>query len=376
MRLSLDQESALERMRSLKCGEMLFLTGVAGSGKSTVVDHFVKDRDDVAVLASTGIAAQNIGGRTLHSFMGLMPEVWEVNPRYLEKQVRRMSVILVDEVSMIDTRLFEFAVDKLNKASENSLSYVFVGDFAQLPPVNGESCRYSRLWRDKVESIELTTVHRQSDSDFLLALNDVRSGDVRTPRVRELIASRTVEDVPDDALVLTPMRAPARTYNDERLEQLSGETGAEVLTSTAGLLLGRKWIPNKIPERLRFCEGARVLMLTNDPERRWCNGTQGVITEAWKDEVTIQPDGSPHSYRVARQEHKILDGSGKAKLIFKQFPFQLGYAVTIHKSQGMTLTKMAVDMERHFEGYAMTYVALSRCSSREGLYLLGDYYNG
>ena len=370
LQLSEDQRAAYAAVDDMAPGDKLFLTGRAGTGKSMLVEKFCRERAGVVKLASTGLAAQNIGGRTLHSFLGMRPGPLDqpLNPRYLQSQVQGATTIMVDEVSMVCAELFEKAVEALVQASKGCLSFLFVGDFAQLPPVEGTMCCFSDLWRDEVKSLELTKVHRQNDPGFLEALNDIRVGEVRTDRVKALLSDRGCEEFDDSALLLTPKRSIAQGFNDDRLSEIK----TKKFKSKAGLLYGNKWIDNKIPEVLLYAEGCRVLMLTNDKEGRWFNGSQGMITYAESDEVRILMD-SGGEYYVSPCEHELLTGSGNRKLLFKQFPFQLGYAITIHKSQGMTLNNVAVDMEGHFGGYAMTYVALSRCATREGLHLLGRY---
>jgi len=268
---------------------------------------------------------------------------------------------MVDEVSMVDDVLFKFMVESLID-TDPGIKILLVGDFKQLPPVENKFCHTSPLW-NKVRAVELTEIHRQTDRDFLEALDDVREGRT-TENTRRLIKERSVEEFPDEATVLTPFRRVAEDYNNDRLLEL-GET---VYTSQAGMLKGDKWIANKIPEVLSYCRKARIIMLTNHPEGLWANGTAGKIEDADSESVTVCLERG-NKVKVFRERHELLDGEGRPKIIFRQFPFQLAYAITIHKSQGMTIDKVAVDMDGHFAP-GMTYVAMSRCRSKEGLYLI------
>jgi len=364
-----DQEDAFQTINNMKPGDMVFLTGKAGSGKSTLVEEFCKVYSGVIKLASTGIAAQNIGGRTIHAFMGLRPGIWQVNPKSFKERLGSNNCVMIDEISMVNTELFDFVIERFKYYSQGTMKFLFVGDFNQLPPVEGDFCHCSKFWPG-VQIKELTHIHRQKDMDFIGALNDIRDNKMRTPAVMDLINERTVlehEEFPDDAVVVSPRRRIAEDYNNERLQELSN-----IQVYEAGILKGT-WKDNKIPRVLQYAEGARVLMLTNDPERQWVNGSTGIIRGIDGKYVDILLDDGG-LINVRPQKHELLDGNGRPVLVFKQYPFQLGYAITIHKSQGLTLDKIAVDMADHFGGTAMTYVAMSRCRTKEGLYLLGNYY--
>ena len=364
--LSPDQEEAFSAMNNMAPGDMMFLHGFAGSGKSALVEEFCKIYSGVIKLASTGIAAQNIGGRTIHAFMGLRPGIWEINPSSFKKRIGLNNCVMIDEISMVNKKLFDFVIEQFKYYTDGNMKFLFVGDFNQLPPVEGAFCNTSNYW-PKVKQQELTHIHRQNDIGFITALNDIRENKMRTPAVTDLIHSRTCVNFDDDAIVVTPRRAVALDYNRSRLAELSDE----VFVYEAGILKG-DWKDNKIPQVLEYAKGARVLMLTNDRECQWVNGSSGKIIEADSSDVVIQLD-SGRVVHVEPERHELLNGNGTPVLVFRQFPFQLGYAITIHKSQGMTLSQVAVDMEGHFAN-GMTYVALSRCKEKEGLYLLGDYY--
>lgn len=366
--LSGDQKDVLEAMDALKPGGMLFLTGRAGTGKSFLIDRYCDKHRNVVKLAPTGVAAQNIEGRTIHSFLGIVPGKWMVSSRRMDNLLFGVDAVIVDEISMVDVKLFETLIKAVTVG--NSLSEVpkiiMVGDFNQLPPVDGDFCYKSHMWRN-VWVFELVTPHRQDEADFLNVLDKVREGDLDNGLVRDFIKESSVDDYPEEAVVITPYRKKALTVNNGKLREL----GTEVKTNEAKVLKG-SWRDNKIPKILQYAEGARIMMLNNHPEGQWVNGSMGWIQATHESgtsrTVDIELDNG-EEYSVVRTTFDLLDGKGDPVVSFEQFPFMLGWAVTIHKSQGLTFDQVAVDMNRHF-GHGMTYVALSRCRKVAGLYLI------
>ena len=367
--LSLDQREAYEYISNMKPGEMVYLGGNAGTGKSTLTEFIYRHNPRIRKLAPTGIAAQNIAGCTIHSFLGIgqIPKLWhrDIIPSRLKERIEGLEYVIVDEISMVGKELFEFMVKTVKQYSDCYIRFIFIGDFCQLEPVKDEFCFNSKIW-DDVYLLELTTIHRQKDPEFIDCLNNVRFNRMNEAVVRKIIKERSVKTYPDNAIFITPRRAIAQHRNDQKLKELK----KPVKTSKAQIEFG-KWQNNRIPETLQYAEDARVLMLVNDQAGRWVNGSLGTITEIFgNNTVTVTLD-SGSIVNVLKERHVILNGDGKEILAFRQFPFQLGYAITIHKSQGMTLDRVAIDMYGHFgRGASMTYVALSRCRTREGLYLL------
>lgn len=356
-----EQMEAYDIMQKIPKGGMLFVTGRAGTGKSTLIDCFCQGRNDVVRLASTGIAAQNINGRTLDSFLGLRPDnTWTIDPFKLIQRLSCVQFVVIDEISMVGLEKFDFMLDHMFK-SLKSLKIIFVGDFAQLPPVKDHYCYSSSYWPD-VHCIELTQIHRQNDPEFIACLNAVREGNTSDAVVQNIYRERSVYEGPNDTIVITPHVKTAEILNNHKLSLLDSDPASH----EADIIIG-KWKPNRLPQTVYYAEGCRVLMLNNEREKRWCNGSLGTITEVKDYAVKVAIDGGDVEY-VSPIEFEMYNGDGKVILRFIQYPFQLGYAITIHKSQGITLDKVTIDMANHF-GKGMTYVALSRCRSKEGLYL-------
>lgn len=369
--LSPDQCQAYEIMQKMPKGGMVFITGRAGTGKSTVMDCFCQGRNDVVRLASTGVAAQNVNGRTLDSFLGLIPNnTWTIDPFKLIKRLAFKEYVIIDEISMVGLEKFEFAVENIFKASKN-VKLIFMGDFAQLEPINDHPCFRSSYWPN-VHAVELTHIHRQTDPTFITALNALREGHSMDPVYQQVYKERLVDKVPEDCILIAPRRATQEEVNKQRLAALD----AEVHTNEAVVELGT-WKNNRIPQQVHYAVGCRVLMLSNEKDGKWVNGSLGTVTSITPYGVRVQIDGRDVEY-VHPEVFEMFNGDGKVVLRFVQYPFQLGYAITIHKSQGLTLDKVAIDMVGHFgKNMSMTYVAWSRCRSREGMFLthnaLGDF---
>jgi ATP-dependent DNA helicase PIF1 len=374
MELSEQQKSVVNAVRHMRSKDFIFITGFAGTGKS-LLTQYLKDQlgHEIRVVAPTGVAAQNIGGHTIHAFFGLKPGVDAINPFHLKKIMANVKYLLIDEISMVNSGLFELIVNNVDAYCPD-MRYILVGDFKQLPPVEGDFVYTSPLW-SRVKTYELTTVFRQRDPLFVDALNRLRDGQIHDPVVKGLYEQcKSDGHIPDESTLLTPYRKVSEEYNTDRLQELN-----KPIHESKAVLHQGFWKDNKIPQTISYAEGAQVLMLTNKYvpdsdglEMYWCNGDVGYISEikdpirhvmevvipARELRITIQPE-----------RHILTDSQGKTISEFSQLPFQLGYAITIHKSQGMTLPCVAVDMSGHFE-LSMTYVALSRCVSADNLYLV------
>lgn len=378
------QKDALDLLQS---DRNVFLTGVAGSGKSFLVRQFLRglDRKEFPVLASTGAAAVLIGGRTFHSFFGLgiMEGGLEATleraafDRRLKHRLNRMNGFILDEVSMISGQALQAAetICRYLRESEEpwgGAKVVVVGDFAQLPPISRHG--QEKDWAFKSEAWQisdfapavLNTIVRTADSDFLAVLNDVREGQV-TDRVTSFLDQKVEPFVDDyEGTCLFPRRTSTAQYNDKRLNQIEAE-----MHSFPTEYMGKKWgIANlkkncPIGEEIHLKVGALVMTRFNDPKYRFINGTTGHITEILKNEILIELK-SGRVVEIDRIDFSLLDGEGSAIAVARNYPLSLAYATTIHKAQGMTLDQMMVDLSALWEP-GQAYVALSRLSSADGL---------
>ena len=404
-----DFEVTDEFARALRCMEQgsrhLLITGCAGTGKSTLLRYFCDQVEwDPVVLAPTGVAALNVGGQTVHRFFGfgidVTPDAVAARrgaPRN-RKLYRSLRTLIIDEVSMMRADLLDCVDVFLRRygpspnARFGGVHMVFIGDLYQLPPVvTGlehqalrqvyESPHFfsARALADmELEVIELTRVFRQRDRGFIQLLNRIRKNALEDGDLKLL--GRRVDphfEPPDGAgyITLTGTNRTAGRINRNRLDCLVGpEHQFEAVIQGD---FGREYYPTEV--QLRFKAGAQVMLLNNDGAQRWVNGSVGVIEgieigggEAYV-LVRLAESGrrvrvEPHEWEMVRFDAR--DGSivSSPAGTFTQFPFRLAWAVTVHKSQGKTFDRMVVDLDRVFAA-GQTYVALSRCTSLEGLVL-------
>ncbi|MDN5759694.1 MAG: AAA family ATPase, partial [Tomitella sp.] len=398
-------EQALDLLRG---GSNLFLTGRAGTGKSTLVRHFLAETDRrVLVAAPTGIAALNVGGYTIHRIFGFRAGTTLADvdgggyrPGRFTKALAELQTLIIDEASMVRADLFDMLAAALERfgpdpsAPFGGVQIILVGDLFQLPPVVTEAetayfdTRYGTPYfysadtyrRERFPTAHLTHVFRQSGDQRLTSiLNAIREGTLAN-QARDDLAGRTVPgfEPPDDEfwLTLTTTNRMATSRNRQRLERLVGEE----FTHHAERIGELDRFEAPTDDVLHFKIGAQVMMLTNDIADRWVNGTIGRIVDAeWADRgcvVTVEFGGgdtaeiTAHSWEVTRP---VVDGGGglRHEIIgtFTQLPFKLAWAITIHKSQGQTLDRLVVDLTGGTFATGQLYVALSRCTSMDGLVL-------
>ncbi len=379
----------LEAFHLLLSGENVFLTGAAGSGKSFLIKKFLKEfsKNEFPVLASTGAAAVLVGGRTFHSFFGLGileggPEkVFEKakKDKRLKKRITAVEGIVIDEVSMISGDVLDLADRIARWARENEhpfggLRVIAVGDFAQLPPVNKVGPRNwsfkHPVWeRAQFQKAFLKTNHRTHDDSYLRVLNDIREGQV-TERVFEFLNSKVkTHDESDSGIRLFPFRNQSEQFNLRQLNKIQSEP---LVFPT--LYWGDESKIEKmkdtfpVPVELTLKIGAEVVFTQNDPQKRWINGTQGVVRQLEDGKIIVEKR-TGREVTVDKVSFDLLNAEGEVVMSASQFPLNLGYATTIHKSQGATLDKIWCDLSQLWEP-GQAYVALSRLRDANGLNLI------
>lgn len=400
--------------------QSVFLTGRAGSGKSTFLRYITKHiKKRYVVLAPTGIAAVNVGGQTLHSFFRLplkpvLPDDPDFAisrlrqrmkyPRSLVKLLEKIELIIIDEISMVRADTIDF-IDRLLRVYCSNMRQPFggkqlllVGDIFQLEPVlSGEMRGIMRQYYPQpfffnarafgelgIVPIELQRVYRQSDEGFVELLDRVRQGaplasdlGVINSRVQKLtIEELAKQDSADDKPVLTlaARRDTVDYINEERLRAIDSEEYTFV-----GQITG-DFPETSLPTLLELTlkEGAQVLFIKNDRERRWVNGTLGRVKRISKETLEVAlDDGSSHSVEPECWSNIKYEYDDKTKKViekeigsFTQYPLKPAWALTIHKSQGLTFDRVNIDMGRGAFASGQSYVALSRCRSIEGMTLL------
>lgn len=380
----------------LKSGANVFLTGEPGSGKTHSVNRYVeylREHDiEPAITASTGIAATHIGGMTIHSWSGIGIKKFlseedldklGTNER-LSKRVGRAKVLIIDEISMLDAQTLS-AVDascktlRRNEEAFGGLQVIFVGDFFQLPPVSrlgdtpSQFAFLSPAWEEARPLVcYLSEQHRQDDEEFISFLSAVRSGQVDEGEHLALTA-RKIEPKGAEAHTHTRLyshNVDVDKVNDDKLGVLSGEVRTFQMESlgSEGLVLALKK-GCLSPEKLALKIGARVMFTKNSFEQGFVNGTLGEVESFADTGVPIVRTKRGKRIVVEAMEWSVTDGSRTLAKI-TQVPLRLAWAITVHKSQGMTLDSAVIDLSQAFE-YGQGYVALSRVRAFSGLFLLG-----
>lgn len=407
-RTLLDSEQAFTCKEMERSSDSFFITGKAGTGKSFLLDIYRRTtKKSHVVLAPTGIAALNVNGATLHSTFGyynlvnlgvdaITDESIQLNS---EKRLtlRNVSTIIIDEVSMVRADTFD-KIDRILKAiNHNNLPFggkqiLLFGDLFQLPPVakaqehaylqdryGGVYFFSSDAYKDgHFRFVELTINHRQEeDFEYFSLLNRIREGSTTTSDI-EVLNSRVVQDesIYDRFTTLLPKKQEVEEVNRKHMDQLNS-AGCKY---EAQIILNNRANNNPnlesifpIAETLYLKKGALVMMVSNDPEHRWVNGTLGIVNTLSNKGISVAIDKRTYDILpvdFTEQEVTYIDGkiTYEDVLKVKQYPIVPAYAITIHKSQGQTYQNVVCDIDRCFTN-GQAYVALSRCASLNGLHL-------
>ena len=393
----------------------IFLTGKAGTGKTTFLNDFVrKTRKKHIVVAPTGIAAINAGGVTIHSMFGLplrtfLPTTDRVDSNLANniadlmphfkyrkdklKLLREIEIIIIDEVSMLradvlDMMDFSLRHVRRNQQKFGGVQMLFIGDLYQLPPDVRDEYVLKQYYDSPfffdsyalkelpLITLELTTVYRQKDENFLEILNEIRDGAVGDIDFDTLNERYLPDFEPKDEpyVYLTSHNRMADEINQKKLAALPGKSrfyDAEIIGN-----FNENQFPND--EILELKIGAQIMFIRNDAsgEKRYFNGKLAEIVEVDDKEISVIIDGEDEIYKLKKETWEQKRYSlGEDKSIqeevlgsFKQYPIRLAWAVTIHKSQGLTFDRLIIDAGKSFAS-GQVYVALSRCRTLEGIVL-------
>ena len=380
--------------------EHIFVTGRAGTGKSTLLEYLSwHSSHTLAICAPTGVAALNVGGQTIHSLfrlpIGVIADHQIEQNADLRKLLSAIDTLVVDEISMVNADLMDAMDRSLRQARQRpheafgGVQMVLFGDPYQLAPVPGEgeerayfADHYRSMWffdakvweEADLRIFELTTIHRQHELEFKQLLTAVRHGAVTAEMAHRLNEVGARPAPPDGAITLATTNAAVQRINAQGLGRLPGRSQSAV-AEVNGEFGGRAFPAD---ERLELKIGAQVMFLRNDTgmDRRWVNGSIGEVVKIGGGTVTVEVDGEDHEVAPAIWERYKYSYDPATKALtrdvvaeFTQFPLRLAWAVTIHKSQGKTYDRAIVDLGPRSFAPGQTYVALSRITALDGLYL-------
>jgi len=378
--------------------QSVFVTGKAGTGKSTLL-HYLRGTTSksTVVLAPTGVAALNVGGQTIHSFFQFPPTLIDpqsIRRRNNTKIYESLQMLIIDEVSMVRADVMD-GIDRALRIQRSNLTtpfggvqVVLCGDLFQLPPIvkdgemktffdeqyGGPYFFFAKVFHElQPSSVELTTIYRQRDDNFIHVLNKIREHELDA-ELFTLLNRRVLrgdEGQLDSAFItLSATNEAAFRKNYSRLLQISSKAFTYPAETTG------TFEPATYPTEatLELKRGAQVMLLKNDPEKRWVNGTLGHIHSLQEKKIRVTIGGTTYNvepetweniqYHFNRETNQIEE---EVIGTFTQYPLRLAWAITIHKSQGQTFDKVLIDLGRGAFAHGQTYVALSRCTSLEGI---------
>lgn len=401
----------------------LFISGKAGTGKSTFISYFIAHtKKKYVILAPTGVAAMNVRGQTIHSFFKfpsriLDPETFK--PDFVRNALfQNIQIMILDEISMVNANVLD-SIDKSLRLNRNNnlpfggIQMVFIGDLFQLPPVVGQGLQeyYEKTYGGEYffycpalqtnlnyQKRELTFIFRQKDEQFKELLNRVRLNEATFDDFVKLnsrhISNAGKNDKPN--IFLTTTNKIAKRINKENLEKINGKDyifqaylegkikedfelvyhrfrNNEISEDELEEIIDRKFPTNIM---LKLKKGCQVMMVKNDSSQRWVNGSLGIVTKLTEDKIWVKLDSGTHE--IQREEWddisyvydiatKTLRANVRGK--FRQYPLKVAWAITIHKSQGKTFDSITIDIGGGAFSHGQTYVALSRCKTLEGITL-------
>jgi ATP-dependent exoDNAse (exonuclease V) alpha subunit len=393
--LSAEQQAVFDAIETTQ--DHIFVTGRAGTGKSTLLNHLSwHTSKQIVICAPTGVAALNVGGQTIHSLfrlpIGVIADHEIEQSRELRNLLGTIDTIVIDEVSMVNADLLDAVDRSLRQARQRpheafgGAQVVLFGDPYQLAPVPGDADERAyfddqyhsmwffdaKVWSDaSLRIYELSVIHRQHEDEFKHMLNAVRHGRVTAEIAKRLNDTGARPAPRDGAITLATTNSTVTRINASALARLPGRA-LTARAEVSGEFGGRSYPAD---EALELKVGAQVMFLRNDSDQRWVNGSIGTVTKI-DSTVWVEVDGEVHQVQPAvwekyRYSYSPITKSLKKDIVaeFTQFPLRLAWAVTIHKSQGKTYDRAIVDLGERSFAPGQTYVALSRISELDGLYL-------
>lgn len=398
-----DDENILRVVYLIKQKKNVFITGHAGTGKSYILSKLKEKIPKLVITSTTGIAAVNVKGQTIHSWAGigicnrLIEQTVEkiLKKSSVKNQIQKCKILAIDEISMLDIKTFEYVDSVLRQVRScdepfGGIQVLFIGDFFQLPPVEKNEnsaqkyCFESKLWEDlDLYTVLLTKNYRQNEENLITALSNMRTNSLTDADVKLLKTRECKENIDtENALHIFATNQEADNYNNMKFNKINSEEYK--LFAIDGVYKGEKLVEN--PTNIReenilkridvVCSaeksislkiGVRVMLLINyDFEKGLINGSCGEVKEINEDYILVYFDNGQCA-KITRHDFEFYNNE-KLIALRKQFPLRLAYGITIHKSQGMSLDKLVVDCSRIFEK-GQAYVALSRIKTLNGLYL-------
>lgn len=379
----------------------MFITGKAGSGKSTLLEYFRQNtKKNYVILAPTGITAIKAKGKTIHSFFKFKPRFIskaDVRPLRDREIFKSLDILLIDEASMVRADIFDAINDSLQKNRSNKklfggVQVILFGDLLQLSPVVSSNDQQvmeefypegpyffnsNSFDKKDFEMHELSKIFRQTNETFINLLNKIRIAKINDKDL-ELINSRVQDrdfEVKEGIIILSPRNAKVDEINQSKLSAIDSklfEFDAEIKGSF-------KESEYPVEKKIKLKVGAQVMITKNDTNQpqRWVNGTLAIIHEITSDKIKVNINGEIFDLSKARWEkydYQFRNGTISPKIVatYVQYPLKLAWAATIHKCQGQTFDQVAIDLDSGSFTHGQTYVALSRATSLESIYLMQE----